>query len=59
MDNDLDTSSAMALIFDAVRRANIAAENGDSATTAALASAVAIFSSDVRTSYSIKNQCHG
>ena len=41
MDNDLDTSSAMALIFDAVRRANIAAENGDSATTAALASAVA------------------
>lgn len=40
MDNDLDTSSAMALIFDAVRRANIAAETGDSATTAALASAV-------------------
>jgi cysteinyl-tRNA synthetase len=40
MDNDLDTSSAMALIFDAVRRANIAAESGDSATTAALASAV-------------------
>ena len=40
MDNDLDTSSAMALIFDAVRRANIAAESGDSATTATLASAV-------------------
>jgi cysteinyl-tRNA synthetase len=40
MDNDLDTSSAMALIFDAVRRANIAAESGDSAATAALASAV-------------------
>ena len=40
MDNDLDTSSAMALIFDAVRRANIAAETGDSATTAALANAV-------------------
>jgi cysteinyl-tRNA synthetase len=40
MDNDLDTSSAMALIFDAVRRANIATETGDSATTAALASAV-------------------
>ena len=40
MDNDLDTSSAMALIFDAVRRANIAAESGDAATTAALASAV-------------------
>jgi cysteinyl-tRNA synthetase len=30
----------MALIFDAVRRANIASETGDSATTAALASAV-------------------
>jgi cysteinyl-tRNA synthetase len=40
MDNDLDTSSAMALIFDAVRRANIAAETGDSATTAALSSAI-------------------
>lgn len=40
MDNDLDTSSAMALIFDVVRRANIASETGDSATTAALASAV-------------------
>jgi len=40
MDNDIDTSSAMALIFDAVRRANIAAESGDHATTAALASAV-------------------
>jgi cysteinyl-tRNA synthetase len=40
MDNDLDTSSAMALIFDAVRRANIAAESGDIVTTAALASAV-------------------
>ena len=40
MDNDLDTSSAMALIFDAVRRANIAAETGESATAAALASAV-------------------
>ena len=40
MDNDLDSPSAMALIFDAVRRANIAAESGDNATTAALAHAV-------------------
>lgn len=40
MDNDLDSPSAMALIFDAVRRANIAAESGDNTTTAALANAV-------------------
>ena len=40
MDNDLDSPSAMALIFDAVRRANIAAESGDNTTTAALAHAV-------------------
>jgi cysteinyl-tRNA synthetase len=40
MDNDLDSPSAMALIFDAVRRANIAAESGDNVTTAALAHAV-------------------
>lgn len=40
MDNDLDSPSAMALIFDAVRRANIAAESNDNTTTAALANAV-------------------
>ena len=40
MDNDLDSPSAMALIFDAVRRANIAAESADNTTTAALANAV-------------------
>jgi cysteinyl-tRNA synthetase len=40
MDNDLDSPSAMALIFDAVRRANIAAESGDNTTTASLANAV-------------------
>lgn len=40
MDNDLDSPSAMALIFDSVRRANIAAESGDAITTASLATAV-------------------
>ena len=40
MDNDLDSPSAMALIFGAVRRANIAAESADNTTTAALANAV-------------------
>ena len=40
MDNDLDSPSAMALIFDAVRRANIAMESGDNQTAAALAGAV-------------------
>ena len=40
MDNDLDSPSAMALIFDAVRRANIAAESGDAASAASLSSAV-------------------
>ena len=40
MDNDLDSPSAMALIFDAVRRANIAAESGDAASVASLSGAV-------------------
>lgn len=40
MDNDLDSPSAMALIFDAVRRANIAMESGDNQTAASLAGAV-------------------
>ncbi len=40
MDNDLDSPSAMALIFDAVRRANIAAESGDAASAASLSGAV-------------------
>ena len=40
MDNDLDSPSAMALIFDSVRRANIAAESGDAITTASLSTAV-------------------
>lgn len=40
MDNDLDSPSAMALIFDAVRRANIAAESGDAVSVAALSGAV-------------------
>jgi cysteinyl-tRNA synthetase len=40
MDNDIDTPNAMAIIFDTVRRANIAIESGDTATCAALATAV-------------------
>jgi cysteinyl-tRNA synthetase len=40
MDNDLDSPSAMALIFDAVRRANIAAESGDAVSVASLSGAV-------------------
>ena len=40
MDNDLDSPSAMALIFDAVRRANIASESGDAASAASLSGAV-------------------
>ncbi|MGA0148598.1 MAG: cysteine--tRNA ligase [Ilumatobacteraceae bacterium] len=34
MDNDLDTPNAMALVFDTVRRANIAIDAGDSAADA-------------------------
>jgi cysteinyl-tRNA synthetase len=40
MDNDLDTPAAMALIFDAVRRANSAVDAGDTATASALRAAV-------------------
>jgi cysteinyl-tRNA synthetase len=40
MDNDLDTPAAMALIFDTVRRANTAIDNGDAATASALRAAV-------------------
>jgi cysteinyl-tRNA synthetase len=40
MDNDIDTPNAMAIIFDTVRRANIAIESGDFDACAALASAV-------------------
>lgn len=40
MDNDIDTANAMAVIFDTVRRANIAIESGDTETCAALATAV-------------------
>ena len=40
MDNDLDTPAAMALIFDAVRRANSALDANDIATVSALRAAV-------------------
>ena len=40
MDNDLDTPAAMALIFDAVRRANTALDANDIATVSALRAAV-------------------
>ena len=40
MDNDIDTANAMAIIFDTVRRANIAIESGDTQACAALATAV-------------------
>jgi cysteinyl-tRNA synthetase len=40
MDNDIDTPNAMAIIFDTVRRANIAIESGDTNACAALATAV-------------------
>ena len=40
MDDDLDTPGAMAVVFDAVTRANAAADAGDLATAAALAAAV-------------------
>ncbi len=39
MDNDLDTPSAMALMFDTVRQANAAFDAGDSATAGSLAAA--------------------
>jgi len=40
MDNDIDTPNAMAIIFDTVRRANIAIESGDTELCASLATAV-------------------
>ena len=40
MDDDLDTPQAIALVFDTVRRANTAIDNGDLTTSAALAAAV-------------------
>jgi cysteinyl-tRNA synthetase len=40
MDDDLDTPRAMALVFDTVRRANVATDAGDDATAASLAAAV-------------------
>ena len=40
MDNDLDTPAATALLFDTLRRANTAADGGDTSTAAALAAAV-------------------
>jgi cysteinyl-tRNA synthetase len=40
MDDDLDTPGAMAVLFDAVTRANAALDGGDVATAAALAAAV-------------------
>jgi cysteinyl-tRNA synthetase len=40
MDNDIDTPNAMAIIFDTVRRANIAIESGDTEVCAELATAV-------------------
>ena len=40
MDDDLDTPKAMALVFDTVRRANVAMDADDNATAAALAVAV-------------------
>jgi cysteinyl-tRNA synthetase len=45
MDDDLDTPKAMALIFDSVRRANVAMDEGDEATAASLAAAVIEMSS--------------
>jgi cysteinyl-tRNA synthetase len=40
LDDDLDTPKAMALVFDTVRRANVAMDAGDNATAATLAAAV-------------------
>ena len=40
MDDDLDTPTAMALVFDTVRRANVAIDAGDAASAAPLAAAV-------------------
>jgi len=40
MDNDLDTTTVMALVFDSVRAANTAMDNGDTAAVALLRAAV-------------------
>ena len=40
MDNDLDTTAAMALVFDSVRRANAAMDADDSATVSSVRAAV-------------------
>ena len=40
MDNDLDTTTVMALVFDSVRRANTAMDAGDIATVASVRAAV-------------------
>jgi cysteinyl-tRNA synthetase len=40
MDNDLDTTTVMALVFDSVRRANTAMDTGDAATVASVRAAV-------------------
>jgi len=40
MENDLDTPAAMALVFDTVRRANTAVDNGDTATASTLRASV-------------------
>jgi cysteinyl-tRNA synthetase len=40
MDNDLDTTAAMALVFDSVRRANAAMDAGDFATVSSVRAAV-------------------
>jgi len=40
MDDDLDTPTAMSVLFDAVRRANTALDAGDAATAATLRAAV-------------------
>lgn len=40
MENDLDTPAAMALVFDTVRRANTAVDNGDTSTASTLRASV-------------------
>ena len=47
MDDDLDTPTAMALVFDTVRRANVALDAGDAASAAPLAAAVSAMLSAV------------
>jgi cysteinyl-tRNA synthetase len=40
MDNDLDTTTVMALVFDSVRRANTAMDTGDTTTVSSVRAAV-------------------